>query len=375
MGPLLQISHIRCIRGLRGDKCLVHSGTEIAEGNQLEAPNIGKTMMCACAGRVAGQDILKNGALTVVGVHNSRSNQCTHPNKCEHLRIHPHSCDMDTRHPITTRCHSTVSEVVLEEFPAPIFDILIQGESYPFMLGTGARYSTVNFDLITSDRFPEVMGFSGNSQKFYFSKPVECVLPFDDSDMVFLHEFLIKKQCPINLLAHGLIAVLRAAVVCSFSYTDVVFPNGRIVRTQNSNANQMNQAPCLEEQNACVWQGNLLHSSDNSLLEVAKRWDGWITSLCPYSPPADPLHITLNYLRSPEQVFDIDGYQDAWEMMMTFLREKYNSDEPLLWVTTADVVNQPQYPLSPEKVDAIRGTISGLLSSGVLVPVTLPKTP
>ncbi|XP_035986013.1 uncharacterized protein LOC118559400 isoform X2 [Fundulus heteroclitus] len=304
------------------------------------------------------------------------------------------------------------------------------------------------------------MGFSGNSQTCYFSKPVECLLPFDDSDMVFFHEFLIEKQCPINLLARDLIATLRAAVVCSFSYTDVIFPNGRIVRTQNSNTNQMNQTPCIEELNAFVWWGNVLHCSDNSLSDVAERWDGWTTSLRPYSTPADPLHVTLNYLRSPEQVFDIDKYQDAWEMTMKLLQDTYSSDELLLWVSwcnifigpqgvaaaaklpeelqmlyqlapdmhphftlkvangeqaknlgpmvkkaveatdwqkvqgsphmeyspgcntykliyegkmaTAEVVNQPQYPLSPEKVDGIRGTISGLLSSGVLVPCDSP---
>ncbi|MEQ2166658.1 hypothetical protein GOODEAATRI_030555, partial [Goodea atripinnis] len=73
--------------------------------------------------------------------------------------------------------------------------------------------------------------------------------------------------------------------------------------TYNSDKNQLNQTAGYGENNACVWWGNAVHPEDNTLIDVLKRWETKITSLHSYNSPADTLHVTLNYLRSPEQGF------------------------------------------------------------------------
>lgn len=121
------------------------------------------------------------------------------------------------------------------------------------------------------------MGFSSEKQQCFFPQTVECEILLNEPYIKIMHEFLIQKQCPLNLFARDLIAVLMAKVICSHAYTDVIFPDGYIVRSMLNDKNEMLQSELKQEESTC--DGVKLCTVRRDLKEIVDRWEIWINLL------------------------------------------------------------------------------------------------
>lgn len=100
----------------------------------------------------------------------------------------------------------------------PMVTVKVGEKNVPFLVDTGARYSTLSTkptEAAKSHQSVEVTGFSGTPQTLPFLEP----LPVMIAAQQVTHEFL---QCPLNLMGRDLLIKMGASILCS--------PNGVIVR-------------------------------------------------------------------------------------------------------------------------------------------------
>lgn len=101
----------------------------------------------------------------------------------------------------------------------------VQGRGHSFLVDSGARYSTISWnvlpELISSDTV-ELVGFSGRQERLPLSVPLLTCL----AGQTVLHPFVISPHCPINLLGRDLLVRTGAAILCGDQGLVVQFPNG-----------------------------------------------------------------------------------------------------------------------------------------------------
>ncbi|XP_056913633.1 uncharacterized protein LOC130539351 [Takifugu flavidus] len=190
----------------------------------------------------------------------------------------------------------------------------VQGRGHSFLVDSGARYSTISWnltpELISSDTV-ELVGFSGRPERLPFSVPL--VTRF--AGQTVLHPFVISPHCPINLLGRDLLVRTGAAILCGDKGLVVQFPNGMklncCIPHQGVKGQMLMSVTPFPEQGvwADIYWGELEPETSPGVGVVAlfQSWRPWLSMLSPFAPPVDPYHVTLFYDRENNEV-----YQDAF---------------------------------------------------------------
>lgn len=204
-------------------------------------------------------------------------------------------------------------------------------QELPFMLDTGARYSTLNLpvpkDYISSSAV-ELTGFSGQPQNLPLTKPLTTTIL--QAEQTFPHRFVSSLSCPVNLMGRDVLLKCGASILCSPDGLILTFPNGYTVNCSLSTVHSSSQmllsadtSPTAEGQWADIYWGLLEPDTAETpgIGALYQSWRPWIQSLNPYAPPPDSLHVTLCYDRNGDELYQQAFYDDIegteWEIIST----------------------------------------------------------
>ncbi|XP_047234178.1 uncharacterized protein LOC124875827 isoform X2 [Girardinichthys multiradiatus] len=164
-----------------------------------------------------------------------------------------------------------------------------------YLVDTGATYSTITHQPpkpLLSTKTVSVMGFSGVAETL----PVTVPLPVQIGTQRVTHPFVCSPSTPVNLLGRDLLVKLGASVLCGTDGLTVTFPDGSSLACgQMLQHGQYFLQPVEEEYVDIYWGLLTAPSSPSSIFSVYQLWKPWIQSLCLYTSPPDPPHVTLFY--------------------------------------------------------------------------------
>lgn len=237
----------------------------------------------------------------------------------------------------------------------------VMNADLPFLVDTGARYSTVNKTMIQpqiSGETVEVRGFSGKLEHLPLTHPLTSHIPL--AEQTFSHQYIASPHCPVNLMGRDILVKTGASILCSADGLLVTFPNGQTFNCSLGgvilNKNMLlstDVSPTAPGSWADIYWG-LLEPSDHGIGALYQMWRPWIHSLEPCAPPLDPLHLTLKYDRDGDEIYQeafskIEG--QIWEVQSPFI---YIGKEGVAAVT--DLLNDTHkqwYDMSEEAVPHI----------------------
>lgn len=193
-----------------------------------------------------------------------------------------------------------------------MLQMTVEKHTLPFMVDTGARYSTLTSSVqvsMLSDQKVPVVGFSGTTSALPLTRPLQTTV----GSQTFLHSFLFSPDCPVNLLGRDIMCKTGMAVSCLPEGTEVIFPDGQILKCGSSILSQPGQMVLQSSTpttSVDIYWALLQPETveKTGILSLFQSWKPWLLSLHPYSPPTDPLHVTLNYTREMDFI-----YHDAFE--------------------------------------------------------------
>lgn len=156
-----------------------------------------------------------------------------------------------------------------------------------------------------------VSGFSGKTERLLFTSPLLTQV----GTQTFRQQYLFSPACPVNLMGRDMLQTMGAVILCGPLGLQVTLRDGTILHCNEhvmySSKNMLLQS---EQQpptfSAEIFWGLLQPETPEKggIFSLFQLWKPWIAQLAPYAPPADPLHVTLNYLREPD-----DLYTEAFE--------------------------------------------------------------
>ncbi|KAL4008309.1 hypothetical protein ACER0C_002161 [Sarotherodon galilaeus] len=186
----------------------------------------------------------------------------------------------------------------------PMLSMTVEGAELPFLVDTGATYSTLRTtpnSATISNHTVSVMGFSG----------IPMTLPLTDPALTKLgkqtlrHRYVVSPQVPVNLMGRDLLIKLGATIMCSADGLTVSLPGGMSLPCLEINSKNQYLLQNCEPPPADIYWGRLV---EEGILEQYQQWRPWIMSLAVYSSPRDPFHVTLFYDRD-----DDDVYREAFQ--------------------------------------------------------------
>ncbi|XP_034083389.1 uncharacterized protein LOC117553517 [Gymnodraco acuticeps] len=200
----------------------------------------------------------------------------------------------------------------------PLIPVTVLDKQLPFLVDSGARYSTLKdpkYQSQASHNTVAVVGFSGQIEQL----PLTHKLPSSIAGQTFQHPYLLSPQCPANLLGRDILIKANASILCSPDGLKVTFPNGAFYNcsaTISSHSQMLLAQSCSPAafQETTIYWGLLTRPLEeakarDSLYGKFSLWKPWIQAIHPYSPPKDPPHVTFFYSRSP---FD-ETFAEEWD--------------------------------------------------------------
>ncbi|XP_029367849.1 uncharacterized protein LOC115049619 [Echeneis naucrates] len=179
----------------------------------------------------------------------------------------------------------------------------------------------------SSRRCIELTGFSGRPQSLPLTKPLTTTILH--AGQTFAHNYVSSQSCPVNLLGRDILLKCGASILCSPEGLIVTFPNGYTINCSVSTTHSTSQmllmadnTPGAEGLWADIYWG-LVNTPPGTqgIGALYQSWRPWIQSLHPYTPPPDPLHVTLYYDRNGDELYQQAFYSDAegvgWEIQST----------------------------------------------------------
>ncbi|XP_039670590.1 uncharacterized protein LOC120567688 [Perca fluviatilis] len=143
-------------------------------------------------------------------------------------------------------------------------------------------------------------------------QPHKLVLEIQLGPVEFSHSYLFTTSSPVNLMGRDILKKLGASILCGPLGLTVTLRDGTVLHctdtsmyvTKNLVLAHLDNPPPNET--ADIYWGLLKPESPQGggISSLFTAWKPWITSLHPYLPPADPHHVTLNYLRTPDEVYE-----------------------------------------------------------------------
>lgn len=177
------------------------------------------------------------------------------------------------------------------------------------LVDTGATFSTVTKGAVTEDmlsgKTKEVMGFSGETERWPVTKPI----PVTVAQQSLRHNFLYSTNAPVALLGRDLLIKLGASILCSSDGIIITFPNGKSI---NCSTNTMSTGGQWLLSSSEKWEGADIYwvelgptgDDSNGLVSLYNLWKPWINKLGIFLPPPDPLHCTLYYDRNGDITYE-----------------------------------------------------------------------
>ncbi|KAL3973702.1 hypothetical protein ACER0C_024909 [Sarotherodon galilaeus] len=185
-----------------------------------------------------------------------------------------------------------------------MLSMTVEGTELPFLVDTGATYSTLRDtpDCATlSNSTVNVVGFSG----------IPMILPLTDPALTQLgkqtlkHQYVVSPQVPVNLMGRDLLVKLGATIMCSADGLTVTLPGGKEFPCLGSPLKTQYLVRDSEQSTAEIYWGRLV---EEGILRTYQQWRPWIMSLAVYSEPRDPYHVTLFYDKEED-----DTYREQFE--------------------------------------------------------------
>lgn len=139
----------------------------------------------------------------------------------------------------------------------PMLSMTVEGTELPFLVDTGATYSTLRAtpDCATlSYHTVNVVGFSG----------VPMTLPLTDPAVTKLgkqtvkHQYVVSPQVPVNLMGRDLLVKLGATIMCSADGLSVTLPGGQHFPCLGTNLKTQYLLQNCEQPKADIYWGRLL---------------------------------------------------------------------------------------------------------------------
>ena len=188
----------------------------------------------------------------------------------------------------------------------------------PFLVDSGAQYSTLNCRVPSSKLTTDTVGLTGFSgQPNYL--PLTTPLHTSVAGQTFEHQYIASPQCPVNLMGRDLLVKCGASILCGPEGLIVTFPNGQTFNCSVSKLRSHSQmilaqdnTPGAIEQWVDIYCGLVQPetSKGGGVKSLYTDWKPWLHMLNTYAPPPDPLHVTLFYDRDETWV-----YHDAFMMV------------------------------------------------------------
>lgn len=246
----------------------------------------------------------------------------------------------------------------------PLINVAVSGDNLPFLVDSGARYSTVKDPKYRAHASPEsvaVVGFSGQTEYLPLTHPLPSVL----AGQRFSHPYLLSPQCPANLLGRDILIKTNASILCSPDGLRVSFPDGTSFNCSapiGASSQMLLARPTRPDpfQQTIIYWGLLERPLVNSELKQSlytkfSMWKPWLQAMAPYGPTRDPPHITFSYSRSPfdesfayewdHKKYDSNDSADTGRIFLSSLgvaAEVFLTDEQMYW-----------YKMGPESVPHI----------------------
>ena len=184
-------------------------------------------------------------------------------------------------------------------------------KNLPFLVDSGARYSTLNCRVPSSKLTTDTVGLTGFSgQPNYL--PLTTPLHTSVAGQTFEHRYIASPQCPVNLMGRDLLVRSGASILCGPDGLIVTFPNGQTFNCSVSQLQSHSQmllaqdnTPGASGQWADIYWGLVQPetSKGGGVKSLYTEWKPWLHMLNPYAPPPDPLHVTLFYDRDETWVY------------------------------------------------------------------------
>ena len=188
----------------------------------------------------------------------------------------------------------------------------VDGKDFPFLVDTGATFSTITAPPVTgllSSKTVEVVGFEGVGQTLPVTFPLKTIL----GKQALSHPYVVSTNTPVNLLGRDLLIKLGANILCSPDGLTVTLPDGTsaVCGPETTRKGQYLVQPVKGEIAEIYWGLLIPEKPDKQgILSQYFKWRPWISLLEPYFPPPDPPHVTLFYDRQGDEVYR-EGFGDV----------------------------------------------------------------
>ena len=193
----------------------------------------------------------------------------------------------------------------------PYLSLEVLEKNLPFLVDSGARYSTLNCRVPSSKLTTDTVGLTGFSgQPNYL--PLTTPLHTSVAGQTFEHRYIASPQCPANLMGRDLLVKSGASILCGPDGLIVTFPNGQTFNCSVSQLQSHSQmllaqdnTPGASGQWADIYWGLVQPETlkGGGVKSLYTDWKPWLHMLNPYAPPPDPLHVTLFYDRDETWVY------------------------------------------------------------------------
>ena len=106
----------------------------------------------------------------------------------------------------------------------PYMDMTVENSELPFLVDSGARYSTINspnFNTCISRNTVSVIGFSGKIEQVPLTTPLNTGI----AGQIFFHQYILAPQSPANLMGRDVLVKANASILCSPDGLIISFPD------------------------------------------------------------------------------------------------------------------------------------------------------
>ncbi|XP_068173657.1 uncharacterized protein [Antennarius striatus] len=231
----------------------------------------------------------------------------------------------------------------------PMITITVGGVSTPFMVDTGARYSTIQRlppgAYVTNDVIP-LVGFKGEE----IALPKTSSILVSAHNQLLTHSFILAPSSPANLLGRDLMCKLCPLIKCSADGLQLMFPDGSS-RLCLSATNPVNTMFPVHAKVAVVcmyadifWVVMDTDAGQWTPVETFwTKWSPWVRHLRPYDLVSDALHCTLYYDRMEDTIF-LGAFQEVeglpWDLS---LQDLYVGPQGVAWAVSLTPEQQKWY--------------------------------
>lgn len=193
------------------------------------------------------------------------------------------------------------------------------------LIDTGCTWSSVQTTHQLTEKTQAFSGVSGTIMRKQYTVPLEVI--WDEFKVT--HQFLYNPECSIGLMGRHLLSKLGCSIYCNQAgmhvTTTPLHELMPIIMDKISDPPSMlymGSEPDYEEDTYIYWL-RLLDSDPDTprVCRAFQRWKAWIQTLNAYYPPEDAPHVTMNYTRELDEV-----YEEAWQTEMEDRRPAVTSN-------------------------------------------------